>query len=772
MWTAIQTAGAVTLRPARSGKSGRIWRHPLVLSTLGAAAVLMLAFQIGQLRYRDGVSRLVSASNVKGTGTSGRIYEADDPWGWGMPVHPVGGYEWGGEASTNAGGFQEWQASARGRSGGAIATGAPPSPESPAPAAGKTRRAESSISQQDKEKLASLGYLGRPPIPQKASVWIIEGRDSDEVQQLRPNAGFAEKAAETETYGIEALQPPSETGQAEPLGRSPSPRSSPVRDDLKIIRTGELTLQVAAYEGAVEAIERTITEKGGFIADAGTREEAGGALVGRIVVRVTPEQFEATFAALKKIGRVESENVKAADVTAEYVDLEARIKGLQITEERLRELIANKSFVDKIQSLLEVEREMNRVRTEIEQLQGQLRVMADRVALSTIIVTVREASRNVPTASLSVEVVTLDEAADALGEMLAKTGGRLVSGKTSKRTDGTLVGNYQLETTLARFAEVVSGIEALGRVEERQVKDQQFTEAKESWADSVRCSIALVLFERSRQLPSGSLQLEVDSLEEAIKRLDETLARYGAAIASNQTARQSNGSNAANIQLRVPAGAVGELVESLAMIGRMTAKTIAGEVGAIVGGAAAVPCTISLTLAEKPREVPGGTMTIEVAAFETARQALSKAIAERRIQVLHSTSSQRGDGTWTSQFRLGVPGKDMEAFVSQLEGLGRMVSRQISGLGLGDLTRIDPNALGTIDLALAEKAALAPAPDQRTDSIRARVREGLSGFYESIGLIAYGLVVLFPWLILTTLVGWLTLRIGRAIRARKAASGA
>jgi hypothetical protein len=443
------------------------------------------------------------------------------------------------------------------------------------------------------------------------------------------------------------------------------------------------------------------------------------------------------------------------------------MKSLQITEERLRELIANKSFVDKIASLLEVEKELNRVRTNIEQLQGHLRVMADRVALSTISLTLREPGRTVPAASLSVEVATLDDSAQALGNLLTRTGGRLVSGKTSKRSDGTLMGTYQLETTLARFAEVVSGIEALGRVEERQVKDQQFNQAGESWADRVQCAIGLVLFERSRQLPTATVRLEVDKLEDAVKRLGEILPTHDASLASNQSTRLSDGSNAADIRLRVPAGQFTKLFESISPLGRVTSKTVSGDAGRIVGGAAVVPCDLALTLAEKPREVPRGTMSIEVPTFETARQALSKAIAERQVQVLNSSSNQRNDGTWQGTFRLSVPAKEMETFVGKLEGLGRVASRQISGLGLGDLSRTDPSAQGVIELTMGEKSTLAPAPDESAASIRARVRDGLTGFYSSIGVIAYGLVVLLPWLTLAALFGWIVTRVRAALHRRK-----
>jgi hypothetical protein len=545
--------------------------------------------------------------------------------------------------------------------------------------------------------------------------------------------------------------------------KSPPLRTPPATQP-KIIKTGELVIEVPVYDQAAGQVERIVGEHGGFVADVTVREREGGALQGSLVVRVPPERFEALFAALKAVGRVESENVKAADVTAQYVDLEARICGLQITEERLQELIQSKSFIDKIESLLEVEREMSRVRSEIEQLQGQLRVMADRVASSTISITLREPARTVPSASMSVEVPTVAEAADILGETLAKLGGRLVSGKTSKRSDGTLQADYKLQVSLARFGEMVAAIEALGRVDGRQVTDRQFDDATKPWADKVDCQLALVLYERSQQPPRGAINIEVDDLAAARKRLEELLAPCEAAVMSSKTSRRDDGSSVGELRVRVSAGRFAELVDSLASLGRTLAKETAGATGKIVGGAADVASDFNLTLAEPARQVPRGSMAIEVQTFETARGKLSNLVAEKNVQVLNSSSKQRPDGTWSGGFRLGIKAGDMDAVVARLESFGRVTSREITGIGLGDLSRSDPDALGVIELTLAEKRAINPEPDRAGNSIRSRLRDGLAGFYDSAGLIAYGLMAMAPWIIIVVLAAWVSLRLYRRRR--------
>jgi len=646
----------------------------------------------------------------------------------------VGGSEAGGRAGRGAGG---------GGGGGDSIFGDDDDDDS---AAGESP-ARSTFGQMDAAELAAR---------LRAHIEEAQGEDS---ATLAPPA---ERPAPAENKSAADQQPQPDVPPPDQLAPSQAAQT-------KIIKTGELELEVPDYEQAVEQAQGIVRQAGAFVADVWSQEQAGGAMLGRLTIRVAPERFETLFAALKAVGRVEAENVKAADVTAQYVDTDARIQSLQITEQRLRELIANKSIIDKMSAVLEVERELNRVRTEIEQLQGQLRVMASQIALSTITVTLKEPARTVPSAAMAVEVPTLEEGADALSAAVERLGGRLLSGRNYKRDDGTIAGEYKLEVTLDHFDELVAAVTALGRVDQRQISDHQFNQAAAAWAPKVRCQVGLNLWERSRQLPSGSVQLEVEAVPDALAKLEPLAAEATAAIVSNQTTRRDDGTQVAQVELKVPAGRFAGLVEALAALGRTTAKQVSGEAGRIVGGAASVPCSLTLTVAERPREIPSGQMVIEVETFESARGKLSALIRDKNVQVLGSASSQRTDGTWVGAFRLGIRAADMEAVVAGLEGLGHVSSRQLSGLGLGDLSRADPNALGVIEITIGEKAAISPGPERAGDSLRSRLRDGLAGLYASLGLIVYGLVLLAPWLIVVIVAAWLINRAWKKSRQAKPA---
>lgn len=595
--------------------------------------------------------------------------------------------------------------------------------------------------------------------------------DLDEAQPKDP----ASRSYHSHT-GDAILTAAGQPGQAEPASQPVEARAPEVQGalatqsrprDTKVIKTGALATEVEDYEQAIKDVSSNLDRFDCFLADASTKEAAGGALIGELVIRVSPVDFEGLFAALRQVGRLESEDIKSADVTAEYVDIEARIAALRITEERLVELVKSKSFVDRMEDLLKVEQEMNRVRTEIEQNEGRLRVMADRVALSTIAMTLREPARTVPSAAISVEVPVLDEAAAALGEALVALDARMVSGKVTQLDQGALVGEYRVQVSLARFGQTLTAISNLGRVEARDVRDWREQSAGAKWADRVACDVALKLFERTRDLPSGAMTVQVDHLPKAMAALDELLPASEAAVTSNRTNKRNDGSSSADLQVRIPAGEFSALVAKLDALGRVTARQLAGEAGSIAGGAADTPCTLSLTLAEPVRQIPSGGMVIEVQTFANARDRLADLVGKHGIQLLASNSSQRTDGTWVGQFQLGITASGIDTAVGDLEKLGKVSSREIRGIGLGELSKIDANALGVLEIILAEKAAINPGAEGNT--IRSYLRDGLSGLYASLGLIAYGLVVMAPWLVIAIVAGWFITRLWKRRKLRMTA---
>jgi uncharacterized coiled-coil protein SlyX len=99
-------------------------------------------------------------------------------------------------------------------------------------------------------------------------------------------------------------------------------------------------------------------------------------------VRIPVPQFDRFMEETGKLGVAQQREVHADDVSEEFVDLEARLKNKQQLEARLLELVAKRS--DEIKDVIAMEAELARVREEVERMQGRMRYLTDRVAMTTV----------------------------------------------------------------------------------------------------------------------------------------------------------------------------------------------------------------------------------------------------------------------------------------------------------------------------------------------------------------------------------------------------
>jgi hypothetical protein len=155
-----------------------------------------------------------------------------------------------------------------------------------------------------------------------------------------------------------------------------------------IIRTAQLTVVVQNLDTARAEVDRIAPHYGGYIGDLTVSAPSNGARTLTATLRVPATQLDAAMAELKKLGRVDSETQNGQDVTAQYVDLEARLSNSRNTEKRLLELLSQRT--GKLSDVLEVENEVSRVREEIERMEGERRLMAKQVEDATLTATVTE----------------------------------------------------------------------------------------------------------------------------------------------------------------------------------------------------------------------------------------------------------------------------------------------------------------------------------------------------------------------------------------------
>jgi hypothetical protein len=108
---------------------------------------------------------------------------------------------------------------------------------------------------------------------------------------------------------------------------------------------------------------------------------------GSLTIRVPSGNFDGALAALRKLGRVQAQTVHGDDVTAQYVDLNARLRTWEAQEQALLKLMAKATTVAET---LRVQGQLQRVQLTIEQLKGQIRLLQDRTSNATLEVSISE----------------------------------------------------------------------------------------------------------------------------------------------------------------------------------------------------------------------------------------------------------------------------------------------------------------------------------------------------------------------------------------------
>ncbi|HEX4932083.1 MAG TPA: DUF4349 domain-containing protein [Gemmatimonadaceae bacterium] len=170
--------------------------------------------------------------------------------------------------------------------------------------------------------------------------------------------------------------------------RNVAPPPSGAAISSMIIRTAVASVEVDSLEVAIAAVQRIAATLGGWVGNTSMSGGAHDVRTATIELKIPAPRFDDAIAGLRPIGTVENVTSSAQDVGEEFVDLEARTANARRLEARLVTLLATRT--GKLEDVLNVERELARVREEIERFEGRLRYLQARVATSTLTVTVHE----------------------------------------------------------------------------------------------------------------------------------------------------------------------------------------------------------------------------------------------------------------------------------------------------------------------------------------------------------------------------------------------
>ncbi len=174
-------------------------------------------------------------------------------------------------------------------------------------------------------------------------------------------------------------------------GFAGAPAAAPANAERLVIQNASLTIVVADPSARVQAIADLAEEMGGFVVSSNVYQSTFGearvlANQGNIVIRVPSEDLHEALRRIKEgASDVRNESINGQDVTAEYTDLESRLRNLEAAEASLREILASAT---RTEDVMLVFNQLTQVRGEIEVIRGQMRYYDESVRFSAISVDV------------------------------------------------------------------------------------------------------------------------------------------------------------------------------------------------------------------------------------------------------------------------------------------------------------------------------------------------------------------------------------------------
>jgi hypothetical protein len=194
------------------------------------------------------------------------------------------------------------------------------------------------------------------------------------------------RMGDTNAVGAPAMELPS-APESGGLGGGAS--TAPTSGDRMVVQTANLSIVVADPAASLDVIAQMAQQMGGFVVSSNLYQSTFGvsqvvANQATVTIRVPSERLEEAMNRIKEgATEVRTESVSGEDVTAQFTDMESRLRNLQAEEEQLREIMASATRADDV---LMIFNQLASVRGEIEMVQGQMRYYEEATRLAALTV--------------------------------------------------------------------------------------------------------------------------------------------------------------------------------------------------------------------------------------------------------------------------------------------------------------------------------------------------------------------------------------------------
>ena len=189
-----------------------------------------------------------------------------------------------------------------------------------------------------------------------------------------------------------ALAPEAATPAKDKIATLERGEAAPARKR-KIILNYSISLEVKDLAAAQEVVKQLAESSGGYVFNSSRAGDESGSAMGRISIRVPSGKANMIMKGIRGLGRIENENSTAEDITEQYVDMEARLNNAKSSEARLLGLYRQ---AGKLSDVLAVEKELTRVRGDIEAFEAQKKNWDILTEMVTIEISLHEPSGGFP----------------------------------------------------------------------------------------------------------------------------------------------------------------------------------------------------------------------------------------------------------------------------------------------------------------------------------------------------------------------------------------
>ena len=161
-----------------------------------------------------------------------------------------------------------------------------------------------------------------------------------------------------------------------PGNSSVTEQSSSQVVERKLIKRGNVNIEVQNLKNAQESVEKWCKDFGGYIESFSENTNSAN-----FNLRIPSVKFDEALNSVGEFGTVKSKNISTQDVSEQFYDLEGRLATKKIMQERLQKYLTQAKDV---KDMLQIEKELNNTISEIESMEGRMKRLSGQIEYSSV----------------------------------------------------------------------------------------------------------------------------------------------------------------------------------------------------------------------------------------------------------------------------------------------------------------------------------------------------------------------------------------------------